>query len=157
MCLTHWDWVTHICVSNLTIIASDNGLSPGRRQVIIWTNAGILLIGPLGTNFSEISIKIDTFSVMKTHLKMSPGRWQTFCLGLSVLIQYQFLNSSWPEIVFSVLREMEVSVMHRCITREMWAVFHDTVECHYNPVQYNRVLHTVLQLLRQNINPNFYS
>ena len=38
--------VTHICVANLAIIGSDNGLSPGRRQAIIWTNAGILFIGP---------------------------------------------------------------------------------------------------------------
>ena len=36
--------VTHICVGNLTIIGSDNGLSPDRRQAIIWINAGILLI-----------------------------------------------------------------------------------------------------------------
>ena len=41
--LTHWGRVTHICVSILTIIGSDNGLSPGRRQAIIWTNAKILL------------------------------------------------------------------------------------------------------------------
>ena len=41
--LTHWGGVTHICVSRLTIIGSDNGLSPDRRQAIIWTNAGILL------------------------------------------------------------------------------------------------------------------
>ena len=47
-------WVTHISVSKLTTIGSDNGLSPGRRQAIIWTNAGILLIWPLGTNFIEI-------------------------------------------------------------------------------------------------------
>ena len=45
--------VTRICVGNLTIIASDNGLLPGQRQAIIWTNAGILLIGPFGTNSSE--------------------------------------------------------------------------------------------------------
>ena len=51
--ITHLGRVTHICVSKLTIIGSDNGLSPERRQAIIWTNAGILLIGPLGTNFSE--------------------------------------------------------------------------------------------------------
>ena len=51
-------WVTHICVSKQTIIGSDNGLSPGRRQAIIWTNAGILLIGTSGTNFSEILIAI---------------------------------------------------------------------------------------------------
>ena len=45
--LTHWGRVTHICLSKLTIIGSDNGLSPGRRQAIIWTNARISLIGPL--------------------------------------------------------------------------------------------------------------
>ena len=59
--LTHWGRVTHVCVSKLTTIGSDNGLSPGRRQAIIWTNAGILLIGPLGTNFSENLIGIQTF------------------------------------------------------------------------------------------------
>ena len=50
--LTEGGLVTHICVSILTIIGSDIGLSPERRQAIIWTNAGILLIGTLGTNFS---------------------------------------------------------------------------------------------------------
>ena len=53
--LTHWGRVTHICINKTTIIGSDNGLSPGRCQAIIWTNAGILLIGTLGTNNSEIS------------------------------------------------------------------------------------------------------
>ena len=37
-------------------------LSPGRRQAIIWINVLILLIGPLGTNFSEILIEILVFS-----------------------------------------------------------------------------------------------
>ena len=61
--LTHWGRaVMHICVGNLTIIGPDNGLSPGRRQPIIWTNAGMLFTGPLGTNFSEILIEILTFS-----------------------------------------------------------------------------------------------
>ena len=41
--LTHWSRVTHICVDNLPNIGSDNGLAPGRRQAIIWTNVGILL------------------------------------------------------------------------------------------------------------------
>ena len=71
--LTHWGRLTHICVSKLTIIAADNGLSPGRRQAIMWTNDGILLIWPLGTNFSEILIEIHSFSFMKMHLKMSSG------------------------------------------------------------------------------------
>ena len=42
----HWGRVTHICISKLTITGSDNGLSSGRRQTIIWTNAGILLFEP---------------------------------------------------------------------------------------------------------------
>ena len=69
--LTHWSRVTHICVGNLPIIGSDNGLSPGRRQVIIWTNVGIWLIGPLGTNFSEILAEIITFLFNKMNLKKS--------------------------------------------------------------------------------------
>ena len=77
--------MTHKCVSKLTIIGSDNGLSPCRRQAIIWTNAGILLIGPLGTNFSEILIEIYTFSFKKIHLKVSSGKWRPSCLGLNVL------------------------------------------------------------------------
>ena len=66
------------------LIGSDNGLSPG-HQAIIWTNAGILLIGLLGRNFNEISIEIHTFSFKKIHLKMSSGNWRLSCLGLIVL------------------------------------------------------------------------
>ena len=82
----------HICVSKLTIIGPDNGLSPGRRQAIIWTNAGILLIRPLGTNFNEILIEIYTSSLTKMHLKMSSGKWRPFCLGINVL------RKSWDYI-----------------------------------------------------------
>ena len=76
----------HICAGKLTIIVSDNGLSPGWRQPIIWTNAGILLFGPLGTNISEILLEIHTFSFKKMHLKMSSAKRRPFRLGLNVLI-----------------------------------------------------------------------
>ena len=75
----------HICVSKLTSIGSDNGLSPDRRQAIIWTSAGILLIGPLGTNFSEILIEILIFSFWKMRLKVLSAKWQLYCLNLNVL------------------------------------------------------------------------
>ena len=102
--------MTHICVSKLSILGSDNGLSPGRRQAINWTNAGIWLIGPLGTNFSEIFIGIQTFSFKKMHLKMSSAKWRPLCLGLNVLIDYtqqsiydklqkstmKLIDCSWP-------------------------------------------------------------
>ena len=83
--LTHWGQVKHICVGNLNIVASDDGLSPGWCQAIIWTNAGILLIRSLRTNCSEILMEIHTFSFNKTHLKMSSAKWRPCCLGLNVL------------------------------------------------------------------------
>ena len=66
---THSGRLTHICVSELYIIGSDNGLSPVRRQAIIWNNTGILLIGTSRINSREIFIKIYTFSFMKMHFK----------------------------------------------------------------------------------------
>ena len=44
-----------ICVSKLGG-DSNNGLSSVRCQVIIWTNAGLIVTGPLGTYLSEIVI-----------------------------------------------------------------------------------------------------
>ena len=85
MMLTHWGRVTHTYVDKPTIIGSDNGLLPERRQAIIWTNAGILLIGPLGTNFSEILIEIQTFSLTKIRLEMSSAKCCSFRRGLNVL------------------------------------------------------------------------
>ena len=82
---THWGQVMHICISKLNIIGSDNGLLLGWRQATIWTNAGILLIGPLGTNFSEILIEIYTFSLKKIHLNILSGKGRPSCLGLNVL------------------------------------------------------------------------
>ena len=89
--------MTHICVSKLTIIGSDNGLSPGRRQAIIWTNAGVLLIGTLGTNFNEILNKIHIFSFKKIPLKMSSAKWRPFCLGLNELKEHLPKNQQRPE------------------------------------------------------------
>ena len=95
--LTHWGRVTHICVGNLTIIGSDNGLSPGRRQAIIWTKAGLLLIRPLGTNFGAILIEILTFSFKKMRLKVSSAKRRPFCLGLSVLtLAYPLISTESP-------------------------------------------------------------
>ena len=92
---------------------SNNGLSPERRQAITYTNAGILSIGPLGTNFNEISIGIQTFSFKKMHFRMSSAKWRPFCLGLNVLMQCGHtpgqkgcniafsVQSGWIDIVMS--------------------------------------------------------
>ena len=67
------------------IIGSDNGLLPPQHHIIIWTNAGMLEIRPLRTNFNEISIEMQTFSLNKMLLKMSFGKRRPFCLSLNVL------------------------------------------------------------------------
>ena len=94
MFLTHWGRVTHICIGNLAFIGSDNGLSPGRRQAIIWTNDGIMLVGLLGRNFGEILIEILTFSFKKMRLKVSSAKRRPFCLGLNVL-RTCFMQNFW--------------------------------------------------------------
>ena len=74
---------------NYTIIGSNNGLLPGWCQVIIWTNAGILLIGPLGTNFSEILIEINSFSFKKMHMTTLSAKME------AILSQPQWLTLSY--------------------------------------------------------------
>ena len=93
----HCGRVAHICVGNLTIIGSDNGLWPGRCQDIIWTNVIIMLIGPLGTNFSKIQIEIITFSFNKMRLKLYSAKWRPFCLGLNVLMNNGWANAEYPK------------------------------------------------------------
>ena len=93
--LTHWGRVMHICISNLTIIGSDNGLSPGRRQAIIWTKDGILLIWTSGTNLSEILSEIHAFSSQEMYLKTSSGKCWPFCLSLNVL---KHVGVTWASV-----------------------------------------------------------
>ena len=75
----------YIFLSKINIIGSDNGFVPGQHQAIIRTIVGILLIWPIGTNFSEILIDIPTFSFNKMHLQISYGKCQPFCLSRNVL------------------------------------------------------------------------
>ena len=108
--------MTHICVSKLTIIGSDNGLSPVRRQAIIWTNDGMLLIRTLGTNFNEILSEIHAFSFKKMHLKMSSAKWRsvhdTHC-NCQIIDQ---LRKSYEKTIFV----------------KIW----DTVGCRYTAIHY---------------------
>ena len=62
----------HIYASVYRIsIGSDNGLAPIRCQAIIETNAELLSIGLLGTNYSESLTKRQNFSLIKMQLKIS--------------------------------------------------------------------------------------
>ena len=111
---THLPLVPPIYASvNWVSICSDNGLSPIRRQVIIWTNAGLLSIGPLGTKFSEILIKIQNFSLAKMHLNISSAKWRPFCPGGDELTKQSvcMLNVWMAGLVLNILRMQSRSNM----------------------------------------------
>ena len=125
MTLTHSGRVAHICVGNLTIIGSNNGLSPDRRQAIIWTNAGISLIGPYGANFSEILIEILTFPLKNAFENV-------VCEMTAILSRPQWVNCvMWMSHVYShIMQEFNCWVF--------WIINHplDPCERGYSTLDY---------------------
>ena len=120
---------------NQVIIGSDNGLSTIRRHVIIWTGAVLLSIGPLGTNFSEILIKIQNFSFTKMHPKISPAKRRPFCPG------------GWVKVTADCIEYVLVRVT-------MPPQFYDNYMCccprsyySYGPYDVYRNIHSVSQCL----------
>ena len=95
--------MTHICVSKLTTIGSDNGLSPGRRQAIIRTNAGILLIGHIGTHFSEILVILFYPQCKLTPIGsdngLSPGRRQAIIRTNAGILLIGHIGTNFSEIL----------------------------------------------------------
>ena len=147
--------MTHICVSKLTNIGSDNGLSPGRRQAIIWTNAGILLIWPLGTNFSEISIDIHTFSLKKIHFKMSSGKLRPFCLGLNVLKSHN--RTKQNKTMWDILSNANVERLLQSLMISFVALNNtETHEAHVLSVTRYSVTHWTC-LCAIHLNPNVFN
>ena len=110
----------HLCISKLIIIGSDKGLSPSQPQAIIWTNAGILLIEPLETNFSEIYIKIHTSSFKKiafenTVWKMSAILSWRQCINRTTdwwgLSELPTFITTWPLIYEHHNSDVIISIM----------------------------------------------
>ena len=64
-------FVENLVLTTKCVLTHRGRVTPGRRQAIIVTNAGILLIGNLRTNFSEILIEIRIFSFKKMGLNVS--------------------------------------------------------------------------------------
>ena len=93
--LTHWGRLTYICVSNLTIIGSDNGLShwstPSQYQNQF--NVGILLIPLLGANLSKTLIEIQIFWFKKCIWKCRLRNGVYFVLA----------SMCWPHDVMGLL------------------------------------------------------
>ena len=81
MFITHWEL-------KAVIIGSGNGLAPVWCQAFTWTNADLLLIAPLGTNFNEISIKIQQFSFKEMHFRLTSAKCRPFCFSLNMVTGY---------------------------------------------------------------------
>ena len=124
--------MTHICASKLIIIGSDNGLSHGRCQAIIWTNAGILLIGPLGTHFNEILI-----AFKKMYLKTSSRKWRPFCPASMCKYTSFVISRKWMiQITFDKLTLVQVMVWCRLAT---WANVASGLYRHMAPLGRNEL------------------
>ena len=123
MDLTHWGRVTHIGLIKLIIIGSDN--------------AGILLIGPLGTNLSGILIKIQTFSFKKKRLKVSSAKWRPFCLGLNVLMPWgQSTRTTILQVTFAKVFSWKNLVFWlKFILNFPWYVIENTSACSVYPLK----------------------
>ena len=143
-----------MCVSKLTTIGSGNGLSPRRRQAIIWTNAGILLIRPLRSKFSEILIKVHMFLFKKMNLNISSAEWRPFCLGLNVLKRhFEWKNfhmtpkivsdesarkgfRKWVLFIIFVHRNL-----HVCIDVYIYIYIHVHMFCSWNNLDESYLIH----------------
>ena len=135
--------MTHICLGKPPIIGSDNDLSPGRRQAIIWTSAGIVLIRPLGTNFSQILIGIQPFSFQKMYLKMLPVKWRPFCLGLNVLTLYMGAMPKWANQISKSKKGITPlsCISHPLVWTQNYDIKYTCVNyCSYN---YHRAQHLI--------------
>ena len=94
--LTHWDWVTYIYASKLTIIGSGNDLSPGRCQAIIWTSAEPCELGPVSIlqwNFNRNSNICIQKNAMENVLCQNGGHFvQVFFAASMCLWTWDYLS-----------------------------------------------------------------
>ena len=128
---------------NWVIIGSGNGLSPVRRQAITWTNADLLSIRPLGTNFSVIRIKIQNFSFTKMHLKLSSAKWRPFCPGGDELKspRGKYIHTGWQQQLYSGYIQAKILTrshamcfisQHRCWFFTLWSWLKWNWKCKMN-------------------------
>ena len=121
----------------------------GWRQAITWTNADLLIIESLGTNLSEILIKMQNFSFMKMYLKITSAKWRTFCPGEDELMpersnsiadvpEWRLSGSvlSFTQVVSApcqgILRSMSASWCHQTTTESFWVVYINTLRLRQN-------------------------
>ena len=79
--LTHWCWMTHICISKIIIIGSDNGLSPSHYLNQCWN----IVNWNIGNKLQWNCNRNQYIFIPEMHLKMSFVKWLPTYLSLNVL------------------------------------------------------------------------
>ena len=111
----HWGWVTHLYVCNLTIIGSDNGLSPGLHQAIIWTNAGIYL-----THWGRVThICVTKLTNIGSNNGLSPGRRQAIIWTNAGILLIWPLGTNVNEILIEI-NTFSLKKMHLKMSSGKW-------------------------------------
>ena len=89
--VTEWEYIyAYTCLKSSPLVPhiSVSEFGSALVQIMAWRRigAGLLPIGPLGTNFHGIWIKMQNFSFKQMHLKTSSAKWRPFCPGVDELI-----------------------------------------------------------------------
>ena len=77
----------------------------------------ILLIGLLGTNFSESLIGIQIFSLNKLHLKTLSAKWHLFTYFLSYFPQMKLIYKTWvmkTQALSFIVSELKALMFSQC-------------------------------------------
>ena len=111
--LTQWGQVTHIYVSKLTSIGSDNGLLPDRLQAIIWTKCWNNVNWILGEHILEWNRNQNSYIFIQENTFEN-----VFCKMATILSETQCVNSLWPSdtIWRHGIGSTLVQVMACCLT-----------------------------------------
>ena len=104
---------THICVSKLRTIGSDNGLSPDRRQSIIWTRAGVLVLGTR-TRSTRVLNFWYSYCTRTRELQSNSTRTCTRTRGQVLRYSYEYWHEYWYSMVHLMICDVRVKKHHTC-------------------------------------------
>ena len=148
--LTHWSRVTHICVSKLTNIGSDNGLPPSRRQAIISTKCWYIVNWSLGNKFQwnlnqnqYIFIQENAFESVVC--EMAAILSQPQCVKLSIMCCHIPHMLSWL-VLFWKSTKMDFNIFFRNPTSRL-GLFHFIPFLIHNMTWTQTVNLTVLRII----------
>ena len=115
--LTHWGRVTHICVGNLTIIGSDNGLPPGRRQAITWTKCWNI-VNWIPRNKYQWHFNRNSYNfIQENAFENVVCEMASICLGLNLLKHVNTVLHQAVDIIIEFIH-----VYQRLLIYSIWCV-----------------------------------